>query len=95
MTHPAPLLSVPPARRRWEEARAREIQDADAALTRSRIHWALLGFLSVGLGYLPMAFAFHTASRSLGDVLFWTAILLTDVGPLVVLWCWAQSETPR
>ena len=86
------MLTIPESRIKWETARALEIQAADAALTRSRLRWFLLGMASVAAGYLPMAFAWHTPSAKTGDVLFWSAILLSDVGPMVVLWCWARSE---
>lgn len=86
------MLRIPPSRLRWETERALEIQAADETLTRSRLRWFMLGMASVAAGYLPMALAFHTPSAKTGDVLFWTAILLSDVGPMVVLWCWARSE---
>ena len=93
MTGPGPqMLRIPSARLRWETERALEIQAADEALSRSRFRWFLLGMASVAVGYLPMALAWHTSSKKTGDVLFWTAILLSDVGPMVVLWCWARSE---
>lgn len=86
------MLSIPESRLRWETERALEIQAADAALTRSRLRWFLAGIASVAAGYIPMALAFHTPSQKTGNVLFWTAILLSDIGPMVVLWCWARSE---
>ncbi len=86
------MLTIPPSRLRWEAARALEIQAADAATARSRFRWFLLGMASVAAGYIPMAFAWHVRSPKTGDVLFWTAILLSDIGPMVVLWCWARSE---
>ncbi len=88
------LLTIPPTRRRWEAARALEIQVAEEATRRSRIRWFFLGVLVALLGNIPMALAWHTTNKSLGNVLFWSAVLLTDVGPMVVLWAWARSEDP-
>ena len=88
------LLTIPPTRRRWEAARALEIQEAEEALNRSRLRWFLLGIAVALLGYIPFAFAWHTTSETMGNVYFWTGILVTDIGPMVVLWAWARSEDP-
>jgi hypothetical protein len=88
------LLTIAPWRREWEAARAREIQLADEALRRSRFRWFLVGVASAFLGYIPMVFAFHTTSEVNGQIYFWSAILLTNIGPLTVLWLAAKSEEP-
>lgn len=88
------LLTIPSWRREWEAARAREIQVADEALQRSRSRWFLLGLASALLGYIPMLFAFHTTSAVNGQIFFWLAILLTNIGPMTVLWLATKSEEP-
>lgn len=88
----APLLNLPEYRRHWETTRAEEMLTADRALGRSRARWALLGFATVGLAYVPFVFAFHTTSGAYGMVYFWTGIVLANSGPLVVLWLAVKSE---
>jgi hypothetical protein len=85
------LLSIPSWRREWEAARAVEIQRADEALQRSRFRWFLLGLATALLGYIPMLFAGHIVY---GEIMFYTALLLTNVGPMTVLWLAAKSEEP-
>ena len=92
MTRTTPLLTIPEYRRHWETARAGEMLAAERALARSRVRWALLGFATVGLAYMPFVFAFHTANAAAGLVYFWTGIVLANSGPLVVLWLAVKSE---
>lgn len=92
MTGAPALLRIPAWRREYETQRAHEIQLADEALQRSRFRWFLLGLATALLGYIPMMFAFRTDSRVNGEIYFWTAILLTNIGPMTVFWCAARSE---
>ena len=86
------LLTIPPSRRTWEAARALEIQEADQALQRSRRRWFAIGMVAVFAGDLPMALSFHTSNEETGNIFFWTSILLSDVGPMVVLYLAATDE---
>ena len=88
------MLTIARWRVEVESARAAEIEAAERALGHSRIGWFLLGLAVVALAYLPLAWSFHTTDPKLGNVYFWLAILIGDIGPLVVLWCAAKSEEP-
>lgn len=88
------MLTLPPWRIEFEIARAAEIETAARALHRTRLRWYFLGLAVVASASIPLAWSVHTTDPDLGHVWFWLAILIGDIGPLVVLWCAAKSEEP-
>lgn len=88
------MLTLPPWRIEFETARAVEIETAERARHRARLRWYFLGLAVVASASIPLAWSVHTTDPDLGQVWFWLAILLGNVGPLVVLWWAARSEEP-
>ena len=79
------MLTIPPARRAWEEARALEIQAAERALFRERLRWFGAGLASVWLGIWMVFMGYHTARLSIANVWVAGGLLMGEIGPFVTL----------
>lgn len=79
------MLTIPPARMAYEAARAAEIQAADRAMRRERILWYFAGLGCVLGGMALAALGLHAYDDLLRAIWFSTAILLGEVGPIVIL----------
>jgi hypothetical protein len=79
------MLTIPPARRAREAARAEEIQAADRALIRERLWWFAAGLASVWVGLWMVAMGFHSDRLSIGLVWVGGGILMGEVGPFLAL----------
>jgi hypothetical protein len=79
------VLTLPPARLKYEADRAAEIQRAEAALVRERLAWfgAAMGCVAVALWMVGMGL--HAERLSIGSIWVGGGALLGEFGLLVVL----------
>ena len=79
------MLTIPPARRAWEAARAEEIQLAERAVLRERFWWFVAGVVSVWVGIWMVLMGFHTDRVSIANVWIGAGMVVGEVGPLLAL----------
>jgi len=79
------MLTISPARRALEAARAAEIQVAEQAMVRGRILWYIAAFGCVLGGAGTASIGFHLTSVKSGMVWLWAGVLIGEIGPLAIL----------